>query len=519
MNDKTISVIIPVYNSQDTIIRCVESILYGKLQNIEVILVEDRSQDDSWEICNMLAEKYEAVKCFQNSVNLGVSATRNIGLKQASGEYILFVDSDDWVSCDYAKLLLQTAEKNRDALVICGLHFINYVNNYKQDYIWDNDSSQIVVVDNSRYFELVQKFHIQQLWNKIFRREIIEKYSISFDESISMGEDFQFVLDYMGAICCRKCVILNQPLYYYTRTDEHSLMSQFGLNGLELEKKRLLQLYNIAGSEFLKEYETAISGVEYNHAYHVYKNHQITDSEKTSILNSIFSDGQFEIHLKNIKLKVAKERIADQKRKVLYIPLRLQGKIQSIKNKRIIKREKNRLNLKDIPTIISQNCIGGVYYHDMKMEFLSPTINLYFKAADFMKFISDLKRYISTDLRITWGEEYPIGYLDNVTIQFMHYSTCSEAQEAWNRRLQRMNWDNIVVFCTDMEGFSQKEFTVWKDISYPKVLFTSNPYYCTDPNTILIEEYKGSESVPDLIPKREFYASGKLIELLNDRLV
>ena len=95
-----ISVIIPVYKAAGTLRRCVESIIFGEEQDLEVILIEDCSPDSSWDVCRQLAQEYSHVRCLQNDQNRGVSYTRNRGMDAATGQYILFVDSDDWVSGD-----------------------------------------------------------------------------------------------------------------------------------------------------------------------------------------------------------------------------------------------------------------------------------------------------------------------------------------------------------------------------------------------------------------------------------
>jgi len=516
--NKRVSVVIPVYNSQDTLIRCVESLAFGRFRNIEIILVDDKSKDNSWEICKQLSEKYEMVKCYQNDKNSGVSATRNTGLRKASGEYILFVDSDDWVSQYYAESLLSAAEYYQDAFVICGLHFINYMDGYRREYIWDKDAPNVISVENKQFFKLVEKFHIQQIWNKIYKRKIILDNAIFFDESISMGEDFQFVLDYLKTISCKKCVIINQPLYFYTRTNNNSLMSQFGLNGLQLEKVRYQQLLNISGAEAAAAYEEAIKTIEYNHAYHIAKNRQIRNRDKKRLIQDIYQDDQAKTIWKKIRFQLAKENLAKKRSNLCSLRSRIYGKKQNNRNNTIIQHEKQRLHLKRIPTIISQNCIGGVFYHDMGLAFCSPTINLYFKASDFVKFVSDLEHYLALDLKITWGEEYPVGYLDDVTIFFMHFSSCSEAQDSWNKRKARINWNNIIIFCTDRDGFSKKDFDIWLKIKYPKVLFTTNPDYYIDDSTILIDSNNNLDSVSNLIPNREFYASGKLVSIMNKRM-
>ena len=147
-----ISVVIPVYNAVKTLERCVESIIYGEFKDISVILVDDCSKDDSWECCQKLSNRYSNVYCYQTKKNSGVSYTRNHGLKVADSEYILFVDSDDWVSGKYAEKLLSVAQQNPNSLVISGLHFRDEVAGYQRDYIWEKDGQAVYYVDQKDYF-------------------------------------------------------------------------------------------------------------------------------------------------------------------------------------------------------------------------------------------------------------------------------------------------------------------------------------------------------------------------------
>lgn len=242
MNCKA-SVIIPVYNAEKTLRKCVESLVLGTERNIQVILVEDRSTDQSWAQCEALSREFPNVVCVQNTKNSGVSYTRNQGLARAQGEYVLFVDSDDWVSGSYVKTMLALAEKYPDSLPVCGYHFIDRVNDLRQLHVWDPASQTEETVLPERYFDLMKKSLLQSLWNKIFRRDVIQKADIHFDEAQSMGEDFQFVLDYIEAANVKRCVVLNQPLYYYIRYGTSSLMSQFGLIQTEQELARVEQLH------------------------------------------------------------------------------------------------------------------------------------------------------------------------------------------------------------------------------------------------------------------------------------
>lgn len=518
MKDTIASVIIPVYNAENTIVRCVESIVYGLFKQIEVILVEDCSKDNSWNICQQLAEKYTNVFCYQNSENSGVSFSRNRGLQEAQGAYILFVDSDDWVSSRYADKLIKTAKQNREALPICGLHFLENVAGYERDYVWHEGGKPFYYVGREQFFELADKFHLQQLWNKVFRKDILECNNIKFDESQSMGEDYQFVLDYMEIAQIKQCVVLNEALYYYIRANTTSLMSKFGLienmNAIERQK----QLLRISGENNLQNkerYQKAYLQVKKNAIYHVVRSDVMTKKDKIVFIEGIMQDGRATNYYCQEKKIMLKEKLFALYRVLKKVVPRIRREINYIKCQHIIKKSKMQLSNRDV-TIISQNCIGGVFYHDMGMKFLSPTINLFFRQPDFVRFAKNLKYYLDSELVMEWGERYPIGTIGgDVRIEFMHYNSCSEAKKSWEERKKRVNYDNIVVLSTDRNNFNDDIFAEWKEIPYPKVLFTVHEKYATEGETVLYSRYKEHGFVPDLIPKREFYRDNMLINIIN----
>lgn len=511
-----ITVIIPVYNAEKTIERCVESIIYGEMRDISVILVDDCSSDGSWGCCLDLSNRYPNVSCYRNEKNRGVSYTRNFGLEIAKSEYVLFVDSDDWVSGKYAEKLLFAAQQNPNSLIISGFSFRNEVAGYKQDYIWEKDGKNIYHVAKKDFFKLQEKFYLQQLWNKIFRRDVISKVNIRFDENQNMGEDFQFVLDYMEAAQIESCVILNTPLYYYIRTTTTSLMSHFGIENNENEYNRLEQLLHLCGEitpEIEEHYKTVLTNIKKNYIYQaVHK--KSNKKEILSFIETVMQDGKAKHHYRLQKNILIKENICQGLSWLKALPERFNGYVQRKKRDKLVEKMRAKLNLKDF-TVLSQNCIGGVFYHDMRLCFTSPTINLYLSGNDFVSFVLNLDYYLSLKLRMTWGEEYPIGYLDDITIYFMHYRSCQEAEIEWEKRKKRVKHASIIVLCTDMVDFTDEVYEKWRKIPYPKILFTAKRKYANESDTVFFPEYERNGKVSDLIPSRKFYRDGILLDTVN----
>lgn len=512
-----VSIVVPVYEAEKELRKCVESLVFGSYRNLEVILVEDCSQDGSWEQCRILAEEFPSVHCVRNEKNSGVSYTRNRGLSMASGEYICFVDSDDWVSGQYVSRIIKSAADHADALTICGFRFHEEVAGYTADYLWDSSGEQLIAINTDQFFDLQEKVLLQSPFNKAFRRSIIQEKRLSFDEAQSMGEDFQFVLDYMEAACIRRCMVVNEPLYHYIRANNTSLMSRFGLVERENEFRRLDQLRHICGDadEIDIQYRSAVDDLEKNYIYHAMHNNTMNKKQKISYIQDIMGIADGTRIYRQYRLLLAKETLAQRLGSLKRLPGRVSGRLRRDRQARLIQHLRRQFTASERISIISQNCIGGVLYHDLGLEFLSPTVNLFFMGTDFVRFVSNLKHYMALELVMTWGENYPIGYLDDVQIHFMHYATCSEARDAWNRRKHRINWDRIVVLCTDMENFTDEEFSQWKDVSYPKVLFTANAGFAQDRDSVFYPEYRSAGHVSDLIPKREFYRDGRVIAMLN----
>lgn len=162
---------------------------------------------------------------------------------------------------------------------------------------------------------------------------------------------------------------------------------------------------------------------------------------------------------------------------------KIKNYIWTIRRNKINKINRNRLNENAMTaSIISMNCIGGIISHDLGMRFLSPTVNLYMKAEDFIRFCENLEYYLSvdkmvecTDKSIIGNRNYPIAYLDDIILYLVHYNTVAEAQEKWSERKKRINMDNIVVINTDREGLTDSIKDRFELLPYRKVLFTNKP--------------------------------------------
>ena len=164
--------------------------------------------------------------------------------------------------------------------------------------------------------------------------------------------------------------------------------------------------------------------------------------------------------------------------------------------------EKNRARLKNHDcTIISVNCTGGILSHDLGLQFKSPTVNLFFCAEDFIKFCENLKYYLSIeefveckDAGVIGQRTYPVAYLDDITLFLVHYRSVKEAEDKWNARKKRINWDNIVIINTDREGMTDELKSRFQLLPYRKVMFVNQPDE-THESSFYIRGYENQDSV------------------------
>lgn len=215
-----VSVIIPVFNAEKYLSKCIDSVLSQRCHGLELILVNDGSTDQSEEIINAYTNDNRVVYIKQE--NKGVSAARNLGLSRASGEYIIFVDSDDYLVSDSLDKRIDEARKTD--LLISNYYQIKETGiKEKKEYIKEEKNLSVV----EALWSISPKIPIGYqgyLWNKVFRREIIKKNGILFDPSIAYGEDRLFIGQYITY--CENISLNTEAVYCY-RWNDDSMMASF----------------------------------------------------------------------------------------------------------------------------------------------------------------------------------------------------------------------------------------------------------------------------------------------------
>lgn len=227
--NELVSIIIPIYNSEKSLDRCLNSILLLEYQNYEVILVNDGSQDDSEKICRKYVNLSNKFKLF-NIENNGVSHARNFGIHKANGEYILFVDSDDYVLSNHIQNMLPIEDED---LVYAGYEeIINDHSTNSINLIADTIQSNLWI--NSMY-DFWMKYPLYAVWRGCYNKSIIKNNQIMFDEHIFHAEDILFNLYYLKN--CKKIRLSDINTYYYDNSNTKSLVNKFCEDRIDIGQK------------------------------------------------------------------------------------------------------------------------------------------------------------------------------------------------------------------------------------------------------------------------------------------
>lgn len=210
--EKLISIIVPVYNAERTLHRCVTSLMEQSYPNIEILLVNDGSKDASLEVCRGYERQDSRIRVIDKP-NGGVSSARNAGLDVARGEYIMFCDSDDWVSPLWCEHMVRNHIPQN--LTVCEIAWGGPDAETK-----DQQLSEETIVERNRFLQF--SFVMCPPWNKLFERTAIQKSDLRFSGDLRLGEDLIFVMEYLCNVQ-GQVRILPQRLYYYDTSTEGSL--------------------------------------------------------------------------------------------------------------------------------------------------------------------------------------------------------------------------------------------------------------------------------------------------------
>lgn len=234
-----ISVIIPVYNAADCLNRCFESIIRQTYRNLEILFVDDCSNDDSESCIRSFMKRHEVsdlkIKCIHHEYNRGVAAARNTGIDNATGEYVYYLDADDYIEDNTLELLYKEADETEADIIGCEW-FLSF-NKNERHMVQPKVSS-----GEELFIKMARGVARWNLWLFMVKRSLYKDNNIRFIEKMNMGEDMMVMMKL--ALYSNKVSILNIPLYHYIQTKSDSLtrnwskgyMDQITANVHEVER-------------------------------------------------------------------------------------------------------------------------------------------------------------------------------------------------------------------------------------------------------------------------------------------
>ena len=265
MEQPLVSIVIPVYNAAPDLARCIESVRKQTYRNIEVFLVNDGSKDASSPICHMY-ERIDPRVHVIDKENAGVSAARNTGIAAAQGKYIQFVDSDDYLAPGATATLIERAEHAGADMVIAHYYRVDGGKTTRHGFLKRRD-----VMDQREFArELMDEpasFYYGVLWNKLYRRSIVEEGGLRCDPEVSWCEDFLFNLEYIRR--ARLIAATAQPVYCYVKRPGSLVATQATLaRTVEMKRtmfaayKQLYQALDLYDEQKLRVYGYLVSAAK-----------------------------------------------------------------------------------------------------------------------------------------------------------------------------------------------------------------------------------------------------------------
>lgn len=209
-----ITIVVPVYNTEKYIARCLDSILNQTYKNLEIIVINDGSPDKSLELIKGYQEKDSRIIIIDKK-NAGVSAARNDGIAKSSGKYIMFIDSDDWINLKMVEeLLFEIKESNSE--VAKATYMKDFI--YKQEIILIDIKEEKLLLDKSNikeelYYKMLTGYYFNNMWGQLIKTSVIKDNNIKFNSNYTYGEDALFCQDLYSKV--QNMVLINKPYYHY----------------------------------------------------------------------------------------------------------------------------------------------------------------------------------------------------------------------------------------------------------------------------------------------------------------
>lgn len=239
MANPTVSIIVPIYNAELYLTQCLTSVREQTFRDFEVLMVNDGSKDHSEDICRHFSQE-DSRFILISKQNSGVSDSRNVALSRAKGKYLQFLDSDDWLTENATESLVHTSESTGCDLAVG--HFYRVVGERMAQ---RGHIRKERILTRREYAEEMMKapanYYYGVLWNKLYRRSLLESVNLRFDPQIKWGEDFLFNLQYLEHV--RLISAIPEPVYYYRKREDSLVNAEVSLRRTVAMKTATFQAY------------------------------------------------------------------------------------------------------------------------------------------------------------------------------------------------------------------------------------------------------------------------------------
>ena len=491
-----ISVIIPTYNRPTELKRAINSVLNQTYQDFEILIIDDFSEIDLTPVINDFSDTRIKYHRLEKKGNANVA--RNLGVRNANGDYIAFLDSDD----EYFSNHLQRR--------------IEKIKEWKCDGIYGsakvkmgNDES-ITLTRQIKQYETPLNFLLSGGFaptpSLFFTKDSAIK--IQWNETLERHQDYDFLMRYFQHFNLQADY---EPTIYIHWEEIRTVNFKSSFSFIKKHSKKINPYIYVKHLIFMRGYAL-----------------KKTETKKYALLyeTEIFKYIKYiDLHT-FLSMYKNKNTLKIQKLKLVYFYNVFFKKSKKIKlnNTRKIPVEAKQVYSKQIQeitntnfSIISANCWSGSVYENLKLQYQTPTIGLFFYAPCYIEFLKNLKHYLNCELKFTETSKYedankyrneefayPIGILDNkVEIQFLHYTSNEQATSNWNRRKARIDFDNLYIAMTDRDLCTYELMQEFDKLSYKKkVIFTAKKYPEIK-SSVYLSAYKKDTEVGDLYNQRE----------------
>lgn len=488
-----ISVIVPIYNAEAYLHKCIDGILTQTLSDFQLILVDDGSTDKSPQICDDYAHRDSRVEAVHKE-NGGLTSARKVGMDFARGGYSIHIDPDDWVEPNLLEALYCQAQAQNADMVICDF--------------WEH-ANGAVIYSKQQPRSLHHKDVMAEMfttlkgtmWNKLIRTSCYRQFQVQFYEELVLIEDlflnFQLLLHPMTV------AYVPQALYHYERNVNPNSLTMTGderfqgyADGICRRFRELLQPYpefwnlwvekEMPWIAYLTLYYGAFDSKRFQEEFSYLKHRDCSMYVKIALKNYAMGRAMIIMRKKLRGIKLGMKKIlytVPVKQINVFTRLKLHIHAQWCRLNRLLYKGHLSKNFTAQTSIICNNCFGSRISQDLHLQYMSPTVGLFIPWPDFFLFTKQLQVAIQQEISFRPvskydGKErnYPIGVIamgdDDIEIHFLHYQSAVLAKTKWEHRCRRVNFDNVIYIYEGSE-------TVRKDQA-EEFLSRDNCYFFND---------------------------------------